>query len=220
MQLFGVEFPLELEPRYNITPGSFVVTLRAGSELVVEPAVLKWGLIPSWAKDPAIGNRLINARVETVQQKPSFRAAFRRRRCVVLADGFYEWRSMRDGKVPYFITLAEDGPLAMAGLWEHWQGADGEEIQTCTILTTEANRRLVPLHSRMPIVLAPAGSRRWIGQDADEPDSAHKILRASDNDRLEFWPVSRSVNNPRNDGADLVKPVNLDRGETGFPADS
>jgi putative SOS response-associated peptidase YedK len=169
--------------------------------------VLKWGLVPSWAKDPTIGNRLINARAETAAQKPSFRAAFQRRRCVILADGFYEWRTMRDGKVPYFITSMQRGPLAMAGLWERWQGAGGEEIETCTILTTAANRLLTSLHGRMPIILAPAACRRWLGPDADVPDAAHLLLGATENERLEYWPVSRAVNNPRNDGPELIDPA-------------
>ena len=122
--VFGVDFPLELEPRYNITPSQHIATLRVDRAGVPEPVLLRWGLVPSWAKDPAIGNRMINARAETVREKPSFRAAFKRRRCVILADGFYEWRAVDGAKQPYFIARDNRQPFAMAGLWEHWNRGD------------------------------------------------------------------------------------------------
>jgi len=204
--LFGVEFPFALRPRYNIAPGSVIVTLRAGPRGSPEPALLRWGLVPSWAKDAAIGNRLSNARVETAHQKPSFRAAFKRRRCVILADGFYEWRVRADGKVPYFIARGDGRPMAMAGLWEHWAGPGGEPLETCTILTTAANELIAPLHARMPVVLAPPAVGRWLGPEADAAPVAHAALRAADNDRLAFRPVSRAVNDPRHDGPALIEP--------------
>lgn len=202
--LFDVEFPLPLEPRYNITPGSFIITLRGDAQSTLEPAVLKWGLVPSWSKDPKIGNRLINARAETVAEKPSYRAAFKRRRCVILADGFYEWRPVGGGKVPYFITRGDRVPAALAGLWETWQGPDGEELETCTILTTAANELLSPIHARMPVILAPDAAQRWISGEADQREVAQQLLQSPENERLEFWPVSRAVNNPRNDAPDLI----------------
>jgi putative SOS response-associated peptidase YedK len=119
-ELFGVEFPLAFEPRYNIAPSQYVAAIRLNDERQAEGVMLRWGLVPSWAKDPAIGNRMINARAETVAEKPAFRAAFKRRRCVVLADGFYEWQAGQDGKQPFYIHAADDRPLAFAGLWEHW----------------------------------------------------------------------------------------------------
>ena len=203
-QLFGVDFPLALEPRYNITPSSFVVGLRATAEGGIEPAVLKWGLIPSWAKDPSIGNRMINARAETAHEKPSFRAAFRRRRCVILADGFFEWQQAADGKQPYYITRESSEPFAMAGLWEHWQASDGSEVQTCTILTTAANELLSSLHHRMPVLVAPDRVPDWVGPEADQRSVALEFLANPDNDDLSFRPVSRAVNSPRNDGPELI----------------
>jgi putative SOS response-associated peptidase YedK len=203
--IFGVTFPAALEPRYNIAPSSFVVALRAGRDTPLEPALLKWGLVPSWAKDPAIGNRMINARAETAHDKPSFRAAFKRRRCVILADGFYEWRREGDHKTPYFIVMPDRQPFAMAGLWEHWQGIEGSELQTCTILTTAANDVMQPLHERMPIILTPDVARRWCGYADDDPAAARETLARNENGRIAYWPVSTVVNNPRNDGPDLIE---------------
>ncbi len=204
--IFGVSFPAPLEPHYNVAPTRFIVTLRAGSE-DLEPALLKWGLVPSWAKDPAIGNRMINARSETAHEKPSFRAAFRRRRCVILADGFYEWHSENGRKTPYYISMPDRRPFAMAGLWEHWNGTDGAELQTCTILTTQANHVMRPLHDRMPVILSPDNVRRWCGAVCDDSAVARQQLGNVTNDALVFWPVSTVVNNPRNDGADLIEAV-------------
>ncbi|MBT8441008.1 MAG: SOS response-associated peptidase [Gammaproteobacteria bacterium] len=208
--IFGVDFPAPLEARYNIAPSSFVVALRAGGDETLEPAVLKWGLVPSWAKDPAIGNRMINARAETAHEKPSFRSAFKRRRCVILADGFYEWHREGDHKTPYFIALPERRPFGMAGLWEHWQDSEGSELQTCTILTTAANDAIKPLHDRMPIILPAEGVRRWCGHAGDERAAAHAFLAENDNDRIVYWPVSTVVNNPRNDGPDLIEETRPD----------
>jgi len=204
--IFGVAFPAPLEPRYNIAPSQFIVTLRAG-ESDLEPALLKWGLIPSWAKDPAMGNRMINARAETAHEKPSFRAAFRRRRCVVLADGFYEWHAQNGRKTPYYISMPDQQPFAMAGLWEHWNGADGTELQTCTILTTAANDVVQALHHRMPVILAPDHVRRWCGPECNDLAAAQDQLNDMTNDALSFWPVSTVVNNARNEGADLIEAV-------------
>lgn len=205
--IFGVAFPAALEPRYNIAPSQFIVTLRAADSGGLEPALLKWGLVPSWARDPGIGNRMINARAETVHEKPSFRAAFKRRRCVILTDGFYEWRREGDHKTPYFITMGNSRPFAMAGLWEHWQGGDGTELQTCTIITTAANKIMRPLHDRMPVILSPDQATRWCGRDSDEREVAKALLAANANAAMLYWPVSTVVNNPGNDGADLVQEV-------------
>jgi putative SOS response-associated peptidase YedK len=151
---------LDFTAHYNIAPTQGVAALRAAGE-ERELAFLRWGLIPSWSKDPGVGNRLINARVETVAEKPSFRAAFKHRRCLILADGFFEW-VQRDGKKqPYYITLRDGNPFAMAGLWEEWHNEDGEVIESCTIITTEANDFMRPLHSRMPVILDPENYAAW-----------------------------------------------------------
>jgi len=205
--LFGVDFPAAIEPRYNIAPSQFVVTLRAGRDGALEPVVLKWGLVPSWAKDPKIGNRMINARAETAHEKPSFRAAFKRRRCVVLADGFYEWRREGERKTPYFIAMRDRQPFAMAGLWEHWHGPDATELETCAILTMGANTVIQPLHDRMPVILKPDRVGQWCGTECDDRGAAAAMLASPANDALVYWPVSTVVNNPRNDGSDLIEPV-------------
>jgi putative SOS response-associated peptidase YedK len=204
--MFAVDFPLELEPRYNIAPTQYVVALRHGDDNAGSPqaAMLRWGLVPSWAKDIAIGNRMINARAETVREKPSFRAAFKRRRCVILADGYYEWRKVDVGKQPYFISMLNSVPFAMAGLWETWEDA-GATLDTCTIITTAANKVLAPVHHRMPIVMSPEDARYWMSPDTPADQDLHQFLQSRSNAGLRFWPVSKTVNSPRNDGEVLIE---------------
>jgi putative SOS response-associated peptidase YedK len=196
-ELFGVEFPLAFEPRYNIAPTQYVAAIRLDEEQQPEGVMLRWGLVPSWAKDPAIGNRMINARAETVAEKPAFRAAFKRRRCVVLANGFYEWQAGQDGKQPWYISATDDRPVALAGLWEHWDKGD-ELLETCTLITTRANRFMTALHDRMPVVLDAANYCDWL----ERPDPA--LLEPGPEDLLKAHPVSRAVNNPMHEGADLI----------------
>lgn len=205
--LFGVSGSLDVEPRYNIAPTQYVAAVRnsddsAQDDQSRELVMLRWGLVPFWAKDPAIGNRMINARAETVAEKPAFRAAYRRRRCIVLADGFYEWH--RDGsvKVPYYISLASEEPFAFAGLWEHWQDKETDEsLQTATLITTAANDFLASLHHRMPVILEPDRADRWLAGDEALLDTA-----VEDCPSLKAWPVDRRVNNARNEGDDLIVP--------------
>jgi putative SOS response-associated peptidase YedK len=157
--------------------------------------------VPFWAKDPAIGSRMINARAETVAEKPSFRTAYRQRRCLVLADGFYEWQHAGDSKIPYYISLASGEPFAFAGLWEHWQAKDSAEtLQTTALITTAANAFMDTIHNRMPIILQPATADRWLAGDNDVLDDV-----AANCPELQAWPVDRRVNNARNEGADLIK---------------
>lgn len=201
--LFGVDADIEAEPRYNIAPTDDVLAIRTDADGKRELARLRWGLVPFWAKDPSIGNRMINARAETVAEKPAFRAAFRRRRCLVLADGFYEWRREADRKTPYFITLDSGKPFALAGLWEHWDDKDtGEVIESTTLITTAANEFMAKLHHRMPMVLEPRRAADWLGGDA-----AMAARATEDSPKLRAWPVDRRVNNARNEGEDLVRPA-------------
>lgn len=197
--LFGVASSLQVQPRYNIAPTQAVAAVRNGDE-GYELALLRWGLVPFWAKDPSIGNRMINARAETVAEKPAYRAAFRHRRCVVLADGFYEWRKRGDAKTPYFISLASGAPFALAGLWENWTDKEsGESLQTTTLITTEANAFMRVLHHRMPVVLEPDAASEWLGGSVEPMQQA--VDRTP---RLKAWPVDRRVNNARNEGAELI----------------
>lgn len=197
--LFGVDVSIAVEPRYNIAPTQFVAAIRnapAGRELVM----LRWGLVPSWAKDPAVGSRMINARAETVAEKPSFRAAYRHRRCLVLADGFYEWKQEGGGKTPYFMSAANGEPFAFAALWENWQEREtGESLQSTAIITTAANDFMATVHHRMPVILQAATAERWLAGDNELLDDV-----AANSPQLNAWPVDRRVNNARNEGADLI----------------
>jgi len=199
--LFGASGSLDTKPRYNIAPTQDVAAIRSDEESARELTSLRWGLIPFWAKDPSIGNRMINARAETVAEKPSFRAAYRRRRCLVLADGFYEWHKEAAGKTPYFISLADNVPFAFAGLWENWQSKESDEsIQTTTLITAAANDFMASLHHRMPVILETETANRWLAGDDDVLEFA-----ISHGPRLKAWPVDRRVNNARNEGEDLIE---------------
>jgi putative SOS response-associated peptidase YedK len=198
--LFGVDGALAVEPRYNIAPTQFVAAIREDSNKQRELTMLRWGLVPFWAKDPAIGNRMINARAETVAEKPSYRAAFKHRRCVVLADGFYEWHRDGDVKIPHFISLLSGEPFGLAALWESWTDKDsGESLNTTTLITTAANEFMQPLHHRMPVILNPDTANDWMsGSNEYLPEAAHRTPA------LRAWPVDRRVNNARNQGEELI----------------
>ncbi|MCC6456519.1 MAG: SOS response-associated peptidase [Caldilineaceae bacterium] len=208
---FDVEQP-RLADRYNIAPTQPVGIVRLDREATGrEWALVHWGLIPSWAKEPSIGARMINARGETVAEKPSFRAAMRRRRCLLPADGFYEWKREGRGKQPYHIRMRSQEPFALAGLWEIWTAPDGSEIQSCTIITTEANEVTSPLHDRMPVILNPEDYEQWLGQgkdaDAKEIDQLRHLIRPFDAGLMEVYPVSPKVNSPLYDGPDCIEPL-------------
>jgi putative SOS response-associated peptidase YedK len=166
-------------------------------------ALVRWGLIPAWVKDPLRFTLLINARSDSVNDKPAFRNAMKRRRCLVPADGFYEWQEQGDGKQPYFIRARSGEPLAFAGLWETWTGPNGEEVDTAAIVTTAANETLRPLHHRMPVIVPPAAFGLWLSGEA-ETDRAASLIAPAPDDLLEAWPVSRAVNNAANDGPGLI----------------
>ncbi len=196
-----------IAPRYNIAPTQPVVVVRetAVSEQR-ELTFVQWGLIPSWAKDPKIGSRLINARSETVAEKPSFRAAFKRRRCLVLADGFYEWQKLDGKKQPTFIHLKDKQPFALAGLWETWQSPDGGILDTCTILTTTPNELMTPIHNRMPVILEPEDYNTWLFPGT-QPDQAFHLLRPFPKEKMAAYPVSTWVNSPSHDDAQCIAPI-------------
>jgi putative SOS response-associated peptidase YedK len=201
--LFGAASPTEVEPRYNIAPTQFIAAVRRDEHDTPELAMLRWGLVPFWAKDPSIGNRMINARSETVAEKPSFRNAYKKRRCLVLADGFYEWRKEGDVKTPYFISLADGSPFAFAGLWENWNSKECDEsLQTTAIITTAASDFMAQLHQRMPVVMRPAEAERWLDGDME---MLGELIDESP--AFQAWPVDRKVNNARNEGADLIDPA-------------
>ena len=192
-------------PRYNIAPGQpvWAICQQAGKP---EVAPLLWGLVPEWAKDPAIGNRMINARAEGVAQKPAFRDAYRYRRCVIPADGFYEWGKTARGKQPYFIHRQDNRPLWLAGLWEHWQDAPGNELETCTIITTSANELVGKLHDRMPVILELEESKTWLNESTAKETMA-QLLRPAAKGLLQMYPVSPQVNRVGNDSPSCIAKV-------------
>jgi putative SOS response-associated peptidase YedK len=201
--LFGVSASVEVQPRYNIAPTQFIAAIREDEKRERELVMLRWGLVPFWAKEPSIGNKMINARAETVAEKPAYRAAYRHRRCIVLADGFYEWRREGDVKTPHFISLASGEPFALAGLWENWTDKkSGESLQTTTLITTAANDFMTPLHHRMPVILEAGTAGEWLAGSTDLLDDVAAMTPA-----LQAWPVDRRVNNARNEGEELISAV-------------
>jgi putative SOS response-associated peptidase YedK len=198
----------KLTPRYNVSPTQSVPAIRLKPEKKErELAMFKWGLIPSWAKDPAIGNRLINARADSVAQKPSFRSAFKRRRCLMVADGFYEWQKTNGKKQPYFIGLKDDAPFAFAGLWEHWEEPEGEPVESCAIITTDANDLVKEIHNRMPVILKKKDYELWLDQEMQDPDKLQKLLVPFSAKEMKAYPVSLMVNNPKNENPKCIEPM-------------
>ena len=193
------------EPRYNVAPTQHApVLLQESGARILD--MYRWGLIPFWAKEASIGNRMINARAETVAEKPAFRDAYKRRRCLIPASGFYEWQRTDDGKVPHWIHPAEGGLLTFAGLWEEWRPEDAEPIGTYTILTTSANGFMQRIHDRMPVVLSPEERDVWLDPEAGARDLG-ALLGPGPEDLLEAHPVSTRVNSPANDDPRLIQPV-------------
>lgn len=210
--LFALPEEPILAPRYNVAPTQPVGLVRMNPKSEQrEWALTLWGLIPSWSKDPSMGARMINARSETVTEKPAFRAAFKRRRCLVPISGFYEWQKLAKGKQPYYITARDEQPLAVAGLWEYWEGGDGSAIESCTLLTTSANDKLSMLHDRMPVFIAPEDFEQWLGSGRDETpqylDQLQHLLRPYPDEALVTYPVSTFVNSVSNEGSNCIEPL-------------
>lgn len=196
---------VELEPRYNIAPTQPVAVVVQTEERLLD--AYRWGLVPSWARDPAIGNRMINARGETLAEKPAYKAAFRRRRCLIPASGFYEWRKDGKAKIPTFIRCRDGAPLALAGMWEEWRGGDSEPLRTCTIVTTAASDFMRPIHDRMPVILNGDGQRAWLDPGQQDADALSALLRPWAADDLLAHPVSGRVNSPGHDAPDCIAPA-------------
>jgi len=203
-----VEDPSLFKPRYNIAPSQNVAVVRLKPDTSQRELVrLRWGLIPSWSKDPKIAYSTINAKAETVAEKPAFRSAFRKRRCLIPADGFYEWQKQGRQKQPIYICLRDRRPFAFAGLWEHWEPKYGEPIESCTIITTEPNELMKPVHNRMPVILAPEKYDLWIDPAAQQMDSLQALLKPYPAEEMEGYPVSKMVNNPRFDAPQCLEPI-------------
>lgn len=205
MDLFGAE----LTASYNIAPTQeiFAVTRDNGRRL----GKLHWGLVPSWSKDLSGASRLINARAETVAQKPSFRAAFKKRRCLILSDGFYEWKGEKGNKQPYFLYLPDEKPFAFAGLWEAWKPGDAGEEQppyySCTIITREASTSVRDIHHRMPVILQPQAYDRWLDPKNQQSEDLQNILDRQHIRKLSHFPVSKMVNRVQNNSPELIRPL-------------
>lgn len=198
----------DVYPRYNIAPTQPVAAVRLNARSGLrEMVMLRWGLIPSWARDPEIGARMINARAETAAEKPAFRTAFRRRRCLVVADGFYEWQKQGGIKQPFYIHLHDRKPFGFAGLWEFWKDPEGQAAETCTLLTTEPNNLIGAFHNRMPVILPPEYYGLWLNPEIEDPAVLQPMLKAYPAEEMEAYPVSRWVNNSDNEGPRCIEPL-------------
>jgi len=202
---------IEDRPRYNVAPTQPVVTVRKGlAKKTRHFTTMRWGLIPSWAKDMSIGSRTLNARSETVTSTPAFRGSILTKRCLIPADGFYEWRKMGSVKQPYCFEVGDRELFAFAGLWDEWTSPDGEVIESCTILTTGPNSLVEDLHNRMPVIVAPDKYDRWLDPDVTEFEAIRDILKPYDAAQMRRYPVSTKLNNSQNEGAESATPITLD----------
>ena len=202
-QQFDLAEVPDIPKRYNIAPTQAVATV-VSKDQKYQP--MRWGLIPHWAKDSKIGSRLINARVETVTEKPSFRNLIKQKRCLVIADGYYEWQSQKGRKQPYYFQVGEHQPFAFAGLWDTWRSPDGEII-SCTLLTTDASAEVSPVHHRMPVIVPPQAYSQWLDPNITDPEAVLPLLNSDIYQSLSSYPVSAVVNNPTKDSAECVQPV-------------
>lgn len=202
---FGLAAVPALAPRYNIAPSQDIAVVRQGAA-GRECSLLRWGLVPAWSKEPKTKYSTINARAETVAEKPAYRAAFRQRRCLIPTTGFYEWQQRGDTKIPHYIRLQGGGLFAFAGLWEHWQHED-RSLDSCALIVTAANTLMAPIHARMPVILAPEQYATWLDPANTDRQQLTAMLVPYPADAMEAWPVSRRVNNPRHDSADCLEPA-------------
>ena len=210
VRLLQAEMIAAAEPSYNIAPGQPVSVLRNSGAGGRELVPLRWGLVPGWSAGPDNRYRMINARAETISEKPAFRSPLRSRRCLIPADGFYEWQASPDGKQPCYISLADSEPFTMAGLWEHWRGADGKTIESCVIITTRANPLVARIHPRMPVIIDRHHHEQWLEPGITDADTLLPMLAPFDAGRMVAWPVSRRVNSPANDDRHCIEPVAQD----------
>ena len=211
-EIFADQFNFEelskSRPRYNIAPSQLVACVRfIPRSQSREGAMLRWGLIPSWAKDLDIGMKLINARAETVNERPSFQKSFRHRRCLVLADGFYEWRREERIKQPYYIRMKDERPFAFAGLWEYWTNPDGQVVESCALITTASNELMIPIHNRMPVIVDPDCYDEWLDPMQQEIVKLNALLRPYPAEYMMAYPVDRLVNNVSFDDSRCIEPL-------------
>jgi putative SOS response-associated peptidase YedK len=208
-ELFHAQGHPECWPSYNIAPSTYVLAARNAEHGQRELVPLKWGLVPAWSTEPKTAYSTINARAETVAQKPAFRSAFRHRRCLIAVDGFYEWHVEADGhKQPYFIYLKDHPPFAFAGIWEHWE-RNGKVLDSCSIIVTEANAMMLPIHDRMPVILAPEDYDAWMDPAVTHSEALQALLKTYPSAQMRLHPVTTQVNSPRHEGPELIEEVAL-----------
>ena len=207
-RVFGVTPTVQVPPRYNIAPTQEVVSILRNGTAHLD--MLRWGLIPSWAKDESIGSRMINARAETLAEKASFKGLLRSKRCLVVADGFYEWKKDNGSKTPMYIALKNGEPFAFAGLWDIWKNPDGQQLRTCTIITTEPNELIRPIHNRMPAILRPEDEEQWLDVSHTLFSKARSLLKPYPAELMNSHDVSAIVNSAKYDNPDCVQPVSDD----------
>jgi putative SOS response-associated peptidase YedK len=206
-RMLGMDVDLAIEPRYNIAPTSQVPACRMEEPERKELALMRWGLVPRWAKQLDGGYMMINARAETVAEKPAFRAPLRDRRCLIPADGYYEWKSVQGRKQPYYFSMQDGTPFCFAGVWERWQPADGEPVESCAIITTDANALGAKVHPRMPVILAAEDHARWLDPRVTQPEAVLPLLRPFPPEAMTVYPVSTLVNNARSDEPRCITPL-------------
>lgn len=205
--LFSASGSVELKASYNIAPSSQILLARNNAKGGRELVALKWGLVPSWSKEPKTEYSTINARAETIEEKPTFRNAFRSRRCLIASDGFIEWQKKSDGtKQPYFIGLADQKPFAFAGIWERWE-REGQILESCAIIVTQANDLMKPIHDRMPVILSPEFYDAWMNPKETPSSNLKSLLLPYPSDRMKAYPISTVINSPLNDNSDLILPL-------------
>jgi len=207
MKVYRLSSSPDLPPRFNIAPSQQIAAVRQQNGGDRELTFLQWGLIPSWSKDPAIGYKMINARSETVHEKPSFKQAFLARRCIIPASGFYEWEKVGKEKVPHYIHLRDGDVMSLAGLWERWKSPEGKELETCTILTTAANSLIKKVHDRMPVILHRAEFGIWLNRESDEINRLTELFHPYPSDQLEEYVVTKAVSSPSNDSSECIIPA-------------
>ncbi|MDO8541688.1 MAG: SOS response-associated peptidase [Opitutaceae bacterium] len=207
LQHFGIRSLEEFHSRYNIAPTTIVPAIRTSAEGGREAVPLRWGLVPSWAKDPAGGARLCNARAEGIAAKPAFRHAFRKKRCLVPASGFYEWQTLGRTKLPWYFSRRDEQPFVFAGLWESWRSPAGTELETCSLITTDANPVVGQIHDRMPVILAGSGVEEWINPEHEEPEKLLPLLRPFPAEEMSGRPVNPQVNSVATEGPECLEPA-------------
>lgn len=198
-----IRLPFQLEAGYNVAPTQRITAIRQvnGEREAVQ---MKWGLLPSWAKDESMGAKLCNARGETIAEKPSFRSAFKTRRCLIPASGFYEWQKKSGAKLPHYFTIKDRELFAFAGLWEKWKSPSNEIVESCTIITTEANEMLANFHDRMPVILHKDSYSEWLSEDVRDLSTLRELLRPYPTEEMIYWPVGKAVGSVRNQGPELI----------------